>query len=143
MADGASVDYAATGPVRHGRQIEQRSAYGFEETIARLKAAIASEDLWVVAELDPQMLLKKGGYEIRPTRQIFYFHPRYMSRLLMANPAAIVEAPPKFVVMTGPDGGVTVRHPDMGAALAAYDGMSEIAAELVVISHRIFSSITG
>jgi uncharacterized protein (DUF302 family) len=143
MADGSVVEYPATGVVRHGRLVEQQSAFGFEETIARLKAAIAAEDMWVVAELDPQMLLTKGGYTIRPTRQIFYFHPRYMSRLLVANPAAIIEAPPKIVVMTGPDGAISVRHPDIGAALAAYVGMSEIASELVVISHRILSSITA
>jgi uncharacterized protein (DUF302 family) len=145
MTETVPVTYLADGPVAPGRQCCFSSTLGFDQTVDALKAAILAEDLWVVAELDPQMLLLKGGYGIRPTRQIFYFHPRYMVRLLSANSAALVEAPLKFVVMCGPDGEVTVRHPGTIVAFSAYEGMTEIAGELADVTARILrkSGIAG
>lgn len=136
-----AVIYGSDERVEPGRQVVHVSRLGFNETIAALEAAVAAEELWVVARLDPQMLLAKGGYQIHPTRQLLYFHPRYMARLLATNPAAIVEAPLKLVVLAAADGAVTVRHPDIGAAFAAYEGMQALAGELGDITTRIVASI--
>ncbi|MDX2259155.1 MAG: DUF302 domain-containing protein [Hyphomicrobiaceae bacterium] len=141
--DLQTIAYAADGAHGPGRQRVYTSPLDLEATVAALEEAVAAEDLWVVAKLDPQMLLAKGGFAIRPARQIFYFHPRFMSRLLQANPAAIVEAPLKVVAMAGPDGSVSLRHPDVAAAFASYPGMSEIAAELEAITQRIIARVAG
>lgn len=137
-----SVIYGADGRVTQGRQVVHVSRLAFDATVAELEAAIGAEDLWVVARLDPQMLLAKGGFAIRPARQLFYFHPRYMSRLLATNPAAIVEAPLKLVVLEGVAGDVTVRHPDVAAAFAAYDAMTPLATELEEITARVVARVT-
>lgn len=136
-----AVIYGIDERVEPGRQVVHVSRLGFNETIAALEAAVAAEELWVVARLDPQMLLAKGGYQILPARQLLYFHPRYMARLLTINPAAIIEAPLKLVVLAAADGAVTVRHPDIGAAFAAYEGMQALAGELGDITTRIVASI--
>lgn len=136
-----AVIYGSDERVEPGRQVVHVSRLGFNETIAALEAAVAAEELWVVARLDPQMLLAKGGYQILPARQLLYFHPRYMARLLTINPAAIIEAPLKLVVLAAADGAVTVRHPDIGAAFAAYEGMQALAGELGDITTRIVASI--
>ena len=137
----AAVIYGSDDRVEPGRQVVHVSRLGFDETIAALEAAIAAEDLWVVARLDPQMLLAKGGFRIHPARQLLYFHPRYMARLLAINPAAIVEAPLKLVVLAAADGSVTVRHPDIIAAFAAYEDMQALAGELGDITKRIVAAI--
>lgn len=140
--EATTVSYGSDGRVTQGRQVVRASRLAFDATVAELEAAVGSEDLWVVARLDPQMLLAKSGFVIRPARQLFYFHPRYMSRLLATNPAAIVEAPLKLVVLAGAAGDVTVRHPDIAAAFAAYDGMSPLATELKEINARIVARVT-
>ena len=135
-----SIAYAADGPVKPGRQVVVASALDFESTVAALEAAIAAEDLWVLTKVETQMLLAKGGFAIRPLRQILFFHPRYMARLLASNPAAIVEVALKLVVMAGPDGAVSVRHPDIRAALDSYGGLDDLAHDLATALDRITSS---
>ncbi len=142
MTELAPVPFAF-GAIPEGRQVAYTSAHDLETTVERLKSEIAARDLWVLAELNPQMLLAKGGYAIRPARQIFYFHPRYMSRLLGTNAAAIVEAPLKFVVLS-PDGGpVSVRHPDVAASFSGYAGMTDLAAELATLTREIAVAATA
>ncbi|MER8658161.1 hypothetical protein NKI32_15025 [Mesorhizobium sp. M0761] len=65
-------------------------------------------DIWIIHEVDPQMLLKPGGYIIARTRQILFFQPRYMVHMLGADPAALLEALLKVVVMKDANG-ITVR----------------------------------
>jgi uncharacterized protein (DUF302 family) len=84
------------------------ASLSFNAAIETIRAAILEADLWIIHEIDPQMLLKRGGYAIRGTRQLLFFHPRYMVRLLSADPSALLEAPLKIVVMEEMDG-VMVR----------------------------------
>jgi uncharacterized protein (DUF302 family) len=113
------------------------SAMDFDATVARLKQAIIEEDLWLIDEVNPQVLLERGGYAIQPARQLFFFHPRYLVRLLGADPAALVEIPLKLVILQMPDGSVTVRHKHVEELLSPYRGVSELAAELAGISSRL------
>ena len=142
MTAATAVPFAFGAQTPAGRQVAYQSRFDVETTVARLEAAIAQADLWVLAKLDPQMLLAKGGFAIQPARQIFYFHPRYMARLLAANAAAIVEAPLKFVVLAPPGEPVSVRHPDIPAAFAGYGGMAEIALELAEVTAGIVEAVT-
>jgi uncharacterized protein (DUF302 family) len=137
------VPFALDAAVPEGRQVAYESAHDLDTTIERLKAEIAARDLWVLAELNPQMLLAKGGFAIRPARQIFYFHPRFMSQLLAANAGAIVEAPLKFVVLSPEGAPVSVRHPDITAAFAGYGGMAHIASELATLTGEIATAATA
>lgn len=147
MAEAGTLDAVAIRGERDcpagAGQAALLSAYPFAETVERLKAAIATEDLWVIAEIDPQMLLKRGGFAIPSTRQILYFHPRYMARLLASNAAAIVEAPLKFVIMDAPSGEVVLRYPEPKAAFARYDRMSSLSEELGTIAARIAASVAN
>ncbi len=117
------------------------STLDFEGTLARLKQGIEAADLWLIQEIDPRMLLRRGGYLIAPARQLLFFHPRYVVRLLAADPAAVVEIPLKLVVLQMPDGSVTVRHADVRAQLDRYPGMQALADELATISARLLASV--
>jgi uncharacterized protein (DUF302 family) len=116
--------------------------YPFEETIGRLKRAIANADLWLIHEIDPQMLLRKAGHEIHATRQLLFFHPRFMVRLLRGDPSALIEAPLKLVVMEMPTGSVTVRSTDPTAAFARYAGLEELGRELSAVCLALTATVT-
>jgi uncharacterized protein (DUF302 family) len=119
------------------------SAFTFEETLQRLRQAIADADLWVIYEINPQMLLARGGFRIDSSRQLLFFHPRYVVRILKRNPSALIEIPLKVLVMQMPDGSVTVRQNDVEAMLRRYPEMSELAIELADLSRRVTASVSG
>lgn len=136
-------------PVRYATPTETQptqhralSGLPFEETLARLREAIQEEGLWLIHEIDPQMLLQKGGYAILATRQLLFFHPQYMARLLEADPSALVEAPLKLVIMEMPDGTVVLRHPDVAAAFARYPGLETLGRDLAGICRRVMASVS-
>lgn len=124
-------------------QIAFVSGYPFDETLVRLRGAIEAEDLWVLHEIDPQMLLRRGGFAIPAVRQILYFHPRYMARLLSTNAAAVVEAPLKFVVAAASAGGVLVRYPEPEFAFGRYARLAELGGELSAVAGRIASMVAA
>jgi uncharacterized protein (DUF302 family) len=130
----SDVDYApASSPPFQSVVI---SVLDFEATVAILKQAVTEMDLWLINEVNPQMLLERGGYAIQPARQLFYFHPRYLVRLLGADPGALVEIPLKLVVLQMPDGSVTVRHNHVEGLLSRYKGLSGLAAVIGVLKIR-------
>jgi uncharacterized protein (DUF302 family) len=111
----------------------------FEEALTRLRQAIEAAGLWVLHEIDPQKVLQRGGHEIEPARQILFFHPDLMVRLLQANPAALLEAPLKLAVMQRSDGTVTIRWHDPAAAFARYGNpvLTEMGQQLAARCEQI------
>jgi uncharacterized protein (DUF302 family) len=97
-----------------------------DEVVQRLRDGIAAADLWVLHEIDPKMVLGRGGFAIQEGRQILFFHPRLLARMLEIDPAALVEAPIKFVVMQMGLGETTIRWIDPTTPFARY-GNAEIA----------------
>lgn len=106
------------------------SRYAFDKTIDRLKKAIEQQDLWLIHEINPQALLARADMAIGKARQLLFFHPRYMEKLLLADARALPEVPLKIVLVETADGKTILRGPDIRKALAHYHGMSELAAEL-------------
>ena len=137
-------------PIRYaeptGASPQQRvahSSFPFEDTLVRLKVAIQAEGLLLLHEIDTQMILGRGGYAIPSTRQLFFFHPRYMVRLLEADPSAVMEAPLRLLVMELPDASVVVRCPDPGVALAPYAGLADLGSELSLLLQRILATVSA
>jgi uncharacterized protein (DUF302 family) len=118
-----------------------RSRYDFDTTNARLRSAIEAAGLWLVAEINPQLVLSRGGYAIPKTRQLLFFHPDYMVRLLAADARAIPEAPLKIVVVAVDDATVSLRGPRIDLALARYDPLVALGAELAALVQRIACTV--
>ncbi len=141
------------GAVRYGLMGTAALAFGqgrvtslpFQAVLERLRKAIRAEGLWVLHEIDPQAILARDGREIGPARQILFFHPDRMVRLLAADPAALLEAPLKLAVMDMPDGTVTVRWIDPAAAFGRYDNpaLAELGRELAASFDRIVIAALG
>lgn len=118
------------------------STLPFEDVLTRLRSAIETAGLWVLHEIDPQKVLERGGHVIDPARQILFFHPDLMVRLLQANQAALLEAPLKLAVLQQPDGSVTIRWFDPAAAFARYRNpvLAELGQDLARRCARIVAA---
>lgn len=123
-------------------QIAVSSSYGFDETLKRLRDAIAVAELWIIQEIDPQALLRKGGVATIRLRQLFWFHPRYMAWLLRADPGAVPEAPLKFVV-SEQAAGVTVRALNPILVFSPYPRLSDLAQELFDTTERMLLTVSA
>ncbi|KFC70617.1 hypothetical protein FF80_00889 [Devosia sp. LC5] len=128
-----------TTPQHH---LKVTSSYGFEETLHRLRQSISAADLWVIHEIDPQALLRKGGYAIPPLRQILWFHPRLMARLLLTDPGVVPEAPLKFVVFAAASG-VTVTAFNPMLVFSPYPDLAMFASELFDITNRMLLTVSA
>jgi uncharacterized protein (DUF302 family) len=118
-----------------------RSRYDFDTTIARLASAIEVAGLWLIADIDAHHLLARGGYAIPKTRQLLFFHPDYMARLLAADARALPEAPLKIVVVAVNDSTVLLRGPRIELALARYHPLVDLGAELAALVHKISRAV--
>jgi uncharacterized protein (DUF302 family) len=132
------VDYREEGRRHEDFQHLRMTRLDHETVLQRLRAAIQAEDIMVLAEVDAQAILGRSHYAIGPTRQILFFHPRFMARLLAADTAALLEAPLKFSVIQG-DGEVAVRWQDPLPGYARYgnEALTALGVELAFACERI------
>jgi hypothetical protein len=74
--------------------------------------AFAAADLWVFHEVDPQILLVREGFEIGAARQILFFPPALMARLLATDPPPRIEwsDPSATFVRYGNEGSAQLGH---------------------------------
>lgn len=119
------------------------SKYSFGESVDILKGAIEEQNLMVIQEVDAQKMLRMAGKEVKGMKQIFYFHPKYMRRVMEANPAATIQIPLKFIVMEKPDNKVVIRYFKPSAVLNQYKGEESISAELDGLVEKILAEVTN
>lgn len=131
------TDQTAPNPsaaVRYGPASAQSSEFQHvvvtsrpvDDVARRLKDGIEAADLWVLHEIDPKMVLGRGGFAIQEGRQILFFHPRLLARMLELDPAALLEAPVKFAVMQMGQAETAIRWIDPTTPFARY-GNAELA----------------
>jgi uncharacterized protein (DUF302 family) len=143
----------STGEISYGGPGEAAASFQraivtdetFERVIVRLRKGVEAAGLWVLHEIDPQAVLRRGGHEIGAGRQILFFHPDLMVRLLGADQAALLEVPLKFAVLELADGTVSVRWIDPATAFVRYrnPSLDRLAAELAEICERVATAATG
>ncbi|HLO68360.1 MAG TPA: DUF302 domain-containing protein [Holophaga sp.] len=113
------------------------SRHGFEATLERLRLAIGAEGLWLIHEIDTQGLVAREGHAIPPLRQLLFFHPRFLIRLLEECPGALTDAPLRVIVRETPGGGVEVGHPGLSPALGEGQGCATMGGTLRGIYGRV------
>jgi uncharacterized protein (DUF302 family) len=118
-----------------------RSRYDFDTTITRLTSAIEAAGLWQIAQIDPHLLLSRAGYVIPKTRQLLFFHPDYMARLLAADARALPEVPLKVVVVAIDDSSILLRGSRIDLTLARYDALGALGAELAALVQKISRAV--
>ncbi|TYL86763.1 DUF302 domain-containing protein [Bradyrhizobium cytisi] len=145
MTDPArrAVAFSEPGSPASSFQHMRVSTQPVEEVVTRLKEKIVAADLWVLHEINPQMLLHRDGYDIGPARQILFFHPRLMWRLLAADSAALLEAPLKFAAIGLPEERTELRWLDPRQAFARYGSpaLATLGEELAGICEGIVTGL--
>lgn len=119
------------------------SKYDFNDTVDMLKGAIEEQNLMVIQVVDAQKMLRMAGKKVKGMKQIFYFHPKYMKRVMEANKLATIQIPLKFIVMEKPDGKVVVRYFLPSKLLGSYKGEEKIAKELDGLVDKIINEISN
>jgi uncharacterized protein (DUF302 family) len=133
------VSYGKAGEAAASFQRSISTAEPFDQVIVRLRKGVEAAGLWVLHEIDPQAVLRRGKHEIGAGRQILFFHPDLMIRLLEADQAALLEVPLKFAVLELADGSVSVRWIDPVGAFARYrnPSLDKLATELAAICEHV------
>ncbi|GMQ80579.1 MAG: hypothetical protein BMS9Abin05_0007 [Rhodothermia bacterium] len=131
------------GPAPPEFLVTTPSNYDFDDTVNILKGAIEEQNLMVVLEIDAQRMLRMVDVQSGGMTQILFFHPRYMKRIIAANRNAGIAPPLKVVVVETPNGKVMVRYEQPEHLFEAYEGLSEIAAELDAVVRTIVAEVNS
>ncbi|BCM93274.1 hypothetical protein IAD21_05163 [Abditibacteriota bacterium] len=112
------------------------SPFDFEETLKTLRENIAGAEMMVLHEIDTQAIIARAGIPSDGLRQLLYFHPRYMRRVLETNSAAVIEAPLKFVVREN-FFGVSIHRISPRFLFGRYAGLDSLGEELEEVAAHV------
>lgn len=106
QAEGATSTVSASGV------IAGRSAYGMDETVARLKADIAAKAVTFFQEIDQAALAAKAGISLEPSVLLIFGNPPLGTQFITANPQAGLDWPVRMLVYRDAAGAVWVAYSD-------------------------------
>ena len=122
-----------------------KSAYGVDETVARLKADIAAKGIKFFIEIDQGQLGAGANLNIRPSRLILFGNPPLGVQFLQSNPYAGLDWPVRMLIIEEADGSVSVAWNDFAVIAKRYairdrDAQFKMAGE---VAASIASSATN
>ncbi|HZZ35351.1 MAG TPA: DUF302 domain-containing protein [Caulobacteraceae bacterium] len=134
----ASANVAADGVLR------VKSLYGFDETVARLKANVAAKGIRFFDEIDQSQLGAGAKIDLGPSKLLIFGNPPLGVQFLTSNRYAGLDWPVRMLVIQDPDGTVHVAWTDFNYikgryAIADRDAAFKMASE---VSASIASSVT-
>ncbi len=110
LAPAQSAVPVATAPAEG--VVKQRSDYGFDETIARLKGDIAAKGIRFFAEIDQTKLGETANLPINRSTLLLFGNPPLGVQFLQSNPVAGLDWPVRMLVTQDDDGTVWVSWTD-------------------------------
>jgi len=116
--------------------------------LADLKDAVKANKMGIVTEAGPTEMAASRGETIPGNRVVGVFRNDYAVTIIGAAPAAMIEAPVRFMVMEEPDGTATLAYKYPSAVFAPYaaaggEVLESAASELDVIFDQISDQATG
>ena len=118
-----------------------QSAYGFDETVARIKADIAGKGIQFFTEIDQTKLGEGAKIAIRPSKLLLFGNPPLGVQFLSANPYAGLDWPVRILVAQDADGTVYVAYTDFDYIAARY-ALKDRDAQIKMAS-EVAGSIAG
>ena len=109
---------AATAKAEGVRRVQ--SAYGFDETVKRIKADIAGKGIQFFTEIDQSKLGQGADIALRPSKLLLFGNPPLGVQFLTANPYAGLDWPVRILVVQDADGRVFVAYTDFDYIAARY-----------------------
>src|SRR5689334_18871324 len=92
--------------------VKQRSDYGFDETVVRLKSDIASKGLRFFDQIDQQALGAGANLPINRSTLLLFGNPPLGVQFLQSNPVAGLDWPVRMLVSQDDDGAVWISWTD-------------------------------
>jgi uncharacterized protein (DUF302 family) len=118
-----------------------QSAYGFDETVQRIKADIAAKGIQFFTEIDQTRLGEGAKIAIRPSKLLLFGNPPLGVQFLSANPYAGLDWPVRILVLQDADGKVYVAYSDFNWISERY-ALKDREAQIKMAS-EVAGSIAG
>jgi uncharacterized protein (DUF302 family) len=135
IAPPAAAAETAQGVVRVG------SAYGFDETVTRIKADISGKGIRFFTEIDQASLAKSANIDLRPSKLLIFGNPPLGAQFLTSNPYAGLDWPVRILVTEDGHGRVWVAYTDFAYIADRYD-IQDRPAQIKMAS-EVAGSIAG
>lgn len=125
--------------------VKQRSDYGFDDTVVRLKADIAAKGIRFFDEIDHQKLGAGADLPIGRSTLLLFGNPPLGVQFLQSNPLAGLDWPVRMLVSQDEDGTVWVSWTDFRFVADRYqladrdaqiNMASEVAASIASASRK-------
>jgi uncharacterized protein (DUF302 family) len=100
--------------------IKQRSDYGFDETIVRIKADIAMKGIRFFDEIDQSKLGESAKLPINRSTLLLFGNPPLGVQFLQSNPVAGLDWPVRMLVTQDDDGTVWLSWTDFRFVASRY-----------------------
>jgi uncharacterized protein (DUF302 family) len=115
--------------------VKQRSDYGFDETIVRLKGDIAGKGIRFFDEIDQTKLGESAKLPINRSTLLLFGNPPLGVQFLQSNPVAGLDWPVRMLVTQDDDGTVWISWTDFNFVANRYrlkdrDAQIEMAREV-------------
>jgi len=105
--------------------LEDRSKYGFEETVEKFKESVAKHNWKLPATHDLQKTMAKFGKEVRPVVVFELCHPDHAGKILEANEERIVSSlmPCRVAIYLKEDGKTYISRMNSGQMAGMMGGL--------------------
>jgi uncharacterized protein (DUF302 family) len=115
---GVAAAAAFAAPFAHAKPsdgvVRVKSAYGFAETIERLKKDIAGKGIMFFNEIDQSKLAANAGIKLNPSTLLVFGNPPLGTQFMTANPNAGLDWPVRLLVTQDSAGAVWTVYTDFG-----------------------------
>jgi len=92
--------------------VRAKSAYGFQETVERLKKDIAAKGIRFFSEIDQSKLAAEAGIKLNPSTLLVFGNPPLGTQFITANPNAGLDWPVRLLVFQDESGTVHTVYTD-------------------------------
>ena len=92
--------------------IRVKSAYPFDQTIARIKQDVAAKGIKFFDEIDQARLASDAGVKLRPSTLLVFGNPPLGTLFITSNPNAGLDWPVRLLVMQDEKGDVYAAYTD-------------------------------
>ena len=118
------------------------SAFGFSETLQRLRAALEAKGFAIMATIDHRAAAEAVGLEMPPTTVLVYGNPRGGTPLMLAAPDFALELPLLVLVREG-DGGQVYAVFNTAGTLEGKHGLPPGMAERLAPAEGVIRDAVG
>ena len=121
--------------------VKIKSAYSLDESVARLKADIASKGIMFFEAVDQSKLAADAGIALRPSTLLIFGNPPLGTQFMTSNPESGLDWPVRLLVFQDASGQVWAAYNDFGW-IAARHGIKDRDAQFKMAS-MVIASITS